>query len=304
MQQLVKDLKRIKDLNIYENVSLQRLTTIKVGDFAKLFLMPQTLNSIEETIRFLHKRGIKYKIVGNGSNLIIKNSPKIVLSLSKLNLIKSHNKFIEIYSGATIAGFINWCIKNSLGGMESLFGIPGSIGGAVSMNAGANGIAIGDFIEEILIVNKEGSFWQKVSKDTFSYRKANLPKKSLICAIKIRINAKKGDKHCIHPQPPQYSRQNIQSFMKKRVATQPLNKPSAGCIFKNPPKVPAWYLIAQCGLQGFFINDAQVSKKHANFIINNGRAKSSDILKLIDIIKEKVLKETHITLKEEVVIWQ
>ncbi len=305
MLQLVKDLKTITDLKVYENVNLKKLTTIKVGDIARLYLVPCTIDSLEKVVKFLHKRNLEYKIVGNGSNLIIKKAPDIVLNLSKLNSIMQYKNSIEVYAGTTISNFIHWCLKHNLGGMESLFGIPGSIGGAVAMNAGANNISIGDFIKEVFIINKDGSYWLTVSKNTFGYRKINLPQNSLICAVKIRIcNTKRNKHYCIHPQAAQYSRKNIQSIMKKRISTQPIGKPSAGCIFKNPKEIPAWYLIVQCGLQGFFINDAQVSKKHANFIVNNGNASSADILRLIDIIKERVLKETNIYLKEEVVIWQ
>ena len=308
LQQLAKDLSKIDGLLIKREVDLSPLTTMKTGGVANIFLLPCSISSLEKTLSFLRKNGISFKIFGNGSNLIVAEDPKVVLSLSLLKNLTIKGQSLIAQSGCLIWETIKFCIENGLGGLEPLFGIPGSIGGAVFMNAGAGGISIGNFLSHILLTSEHGSYWKEVDDLTFSYRKTNIPKNCLISAVKFRIDKtqirqKTKKIYSLLKTRPEQSRKIIQFAMKHRAKSQPIGFPSSGCIFKNPKGTTAWQLITLCGLKGYAINDAQISKKHANFIINRGKAKASDILKLIELTKERVFKETNTLLREEVVIW-
>ncbi len=313
MQQLLRDLRRIDGLIVEENRPLAPLTTMRVGGRAGCFLKPTSLNGLEGLLNYLAGRQIPYRVLGNGSNLIVSDDGiDVVISLSRLKRIyASPGAGLYVEAGCTISNFLKWCLRNGYSGIEPLAGIPGSLGGALFMNAGANGISIGDLVEGLCVTTGEGSQWIDISRDFFHYRKSNIPLGGLISAARFKIMDKARDmngagaknasmisassKEVLH---------NIRKTMWKRRSTQPLGRPSAGCVFRNPSaEVAAWSLIASCGLQGKRIRDAQVSEKHANFIVNLGKASSKDILSLIGLIKKRVWDETGVYLKEEVIVW-
>ena len=313
MQQLLRDLRRIDGLIVEENRPLAPLTTMRVGGRAGCFLKPTSLNGLEGLLNYLAGRQIPYRVLGNGSNLIVSDDGiDVVISLSRLKRIyASPGAGLYVEAGCTISNFLKWCLRNGYSGIEPLAGIPGSLGGALFMNAGANGISIGDLVEGLCVTTGEGSQWIDISRDFFHYRKSNIPLGGLISAARFKIMDKARDmngagaknasmisassKEVLH---------NIRKTMWKRRSTQPLGRPSAGCVFRNPSaEVAAWSLIASCGLQGKRIRDAQVSEKHANFIVNLGKAMSQDILSLIGLIKKRVWDETGVYLKEEVIVW-
>ncbi len=314
LQQLRNDLMRINGVFVADSQPLAPLTTMKVGGRAKIFLMPESVSALENVLKLLAQSGVSYKIIGNGSNLIVPDEGvKVVLSLCLLKAIDRYKRdVLYVEAGCTMAGLLLWCIKNGFAGMEPLAGIPGSIGGALFMNAGANGVQLGDFVSEILLTSSHGSAWMSVPKGFFGYRKSQIPPGTVVSAAKIRLSAKKSGyqqeepisgSHLVATSPSQILG-NIKKIMKKRLNNQPLGRPSAGCVFRNPSEsCSAWALIASCGLQGKRINDAQVSTKHANFIINLGNATSRDVLDLMTLVKKRVWEETGIFLKEEVVVW-
>jgi len=313
LQPFFKELNSIQGLVCEENVSLAPLTTMKVGGRARLFLTPLTITALERLLYVIHQQGICYKVLGNGSNIIVEDGGVgVVLNLSLLNKIQPSDKDrVYVEAGCTLSTFLKWCICNGFSGLEPLAGIPGSFGGAIFMNAGANGVSIGDFIDELYITTSTGSFWVKVSNDFFGYRKSYIPTDGLISAAKLRLCQQREEAHSNNNKKDALwlcdgsrIRNNLKKIMKKRLSSQPLGHPSAGCIFKNPsPDCSAWSLIAACGLQGFRLRDAQVSPKHANFIVNLGHATSNDVLDLIKLVKERVWEGTGVALKEEVVVW-
>ena len=175
------------------------------------------------------------------------------------------------------------------------------------MNAGAYGCSMGDFAEEILITNKYGSSWFRPGLGTFSYRKSNLPEGSIVSGMRLRMAGSKtvsNGKRAVYPRSPLDSLRDIKKIMGKRVSSQPINRFSAGCVFRNPEGFSAWSLIAGCGLQGFKNGDAKVSERHANFIVNLGNARFAHVIDLIEIIKQRVEEQAGIRLKEELVIWK
>ncbi len=313
MQQLLRDLRRIDGLIVEENRPLAPLTTMRVGGRADCFLKPTSLNGLEGLLNYLGSRQIPYKVLGNGSNLIVSDEGiDVVISLSRLKRIQaSSGAGLYVEAGCTISNLLSWCLRNGYSGIEPLAGIPGSLGGALFMNAGANSISIGDFVEGLCVTTSEGSQWINISGDFFRYRKSDVPLGGLISAARFRIMDrvrdmdKAGAKNsAMFSASGREVLQNIRNTMWKRRSTQPLGRPSAGCVFRNPSAdVPAWSLIASCGLQGMRIRDAQVSEKHANFIVNLGKASSQDILSLIGLIKRRVWDETGVYLKEEVIVW-
>jgi UDP-N-acetylmuramate dehydrogenase len=320
---LSKDLRRIEDLQVSESVPLLPLTSFRIGGPAHLFLVPRTLKSLEQTIFYLSNRSISYKVLGQGSNLLISDKGvKLVMSLAALNRIycSVESKFehedhwqvssntslqegrtahghpfrtVSVEAGCRLKSLISWSMRNGLCGLENLSGIPASVGGAISMNAGTNKCFMAEVIDAVQFTGPDGSCWFRRDQLQFDYRAFRLQDKTLISAARIRFGKSNTDQ----------IRQHIRNVMYKRRITQPLGKPSAGCIFKNPQGDSAGKLIDQCGLKGLRIGDAEVSKKHANFIINRGKASAVQVMDLLEIIEERVKKETDVELCPEVSVW-
>ncbi len=311
-QSLFNDLEQIEGLKVEKDISLTGFTTFRIGGRAKLFLTPLSIRALEQALHRLKQAGVSFKILGNGSNLLVSDAGiGAVISLLGLANVISSNGYLTVHAGMTISRLLKWCVDNGMGGIEALAGIPGTLGGALFMNAGACGCEIGNYVEEILLTGPGGSSWMRPSGDTFSYRSCKLPQGTIISAVRIRVNkgqcsydASGSQRQALAPCSRRHCVSRIRQVMKKRFSSQPLGKPSAGCVFKNPQDVSAWSLIASCGLQGFRNGDAQVSEKHANFIINRGRACFAQVKDLIEIVKERVREQTGVLLKEELVIWE
>jgi len=310
MQQLLfSELARIKDLRTERNVRLEGLTTFKIGGKARLFLTPFSISALEKSLKVLVSAGTPFRILGRGSNLLVSDKGvNAVINLSGLSGIERSDNSLTVFSGMTVSRLLKWCLDNNYGGMEQLAGIPATLGGALFMNAGACGCEISSFVEKILLTGPDGSSWTSPSAHTFSYRKSHLPSNMIISAVRLRMSDKKPVSHhencTIFPCSSHESLLKIKKTMKKRLQSQPLGQPSAGCVFRNPARHSAWSLIAKCGLQGLRNGDAAVSEKHANFIVNRGDAKFLHVKDLISIIKEKVREQTGILLKEELIIWE
>jgi len=295
---LFKDLKGIEDLHVRKSVPLLPLTSFRIGGPAHLFLVPRTLKALEQTISYLSNRSISYKVLGQGSNLLINDKGvKLVMTLAALNRIHfphGHSfKTVSVEAGRSLKSLISWSIRNGLCGLENLSGIPASVGGAISMNAGTNKCSMAEVIDAVQFTGPDGSCWFRRDRLQFEYRSFRLPDKSLISAARIRLSK----------SSPDQIRRRVRKVMYKRRTTQPIGKPSAGCVFRNPPGDSAGKLIDQCGLKGLRIGDAEVSKRHANFIVNRGKASAIQVMDLIEIIRERVKKETDVELVPEVCIW-
>ena len=295
---LSKDLERIEDLQVRKNVPLLPLTSFRIGGPAHLFLVPRTLKALEQTIFYLSNRSISYKVLGQGSNLLISDKGvKLVISLASLNRIHSPHghsfKTVSVEAGCRLKSLISWSIRNGLCGLENLSGIPASVGGAISMNAGTNKCSMAEAIDAVQFTGPDGSCWFRRDQLRFDYRSFRLPDKALISAARIQLGK----------SSPDQIRRNVRKVMCKRRTTQPIGKPSAGCVFRNPPGDSAGKLIDQCGLKGLRIGDAEVSKKHANFIVNRGKASAVQVMDLLEIIRGRVKKEAGVELVPEVSIW-
>jgi UDP-N-acetylmuramate dehydrogenase len=284
----------IEKENIKTNESLKDHTTYKVGGTCKYFITPKDLEELINLIKYLRKNNMKYMILGNGSNTIFssKEYDGVIINLSNLNSMKIEGDKIDVEAGYQLIKLSMDALNNGLSGLEFAAGIPGNIGGAIFMNAGAYKSDMSNLVETVTFLdeNLELKTLPKEELD-FSYRKSLFQKNNYII-ISTVLKLTPGDKD------------EIKALMDKRkqrrIDSQPLEYPSAGSVFRNPSEdIFAGKLIEDLGLKGYTIGGAQISEKHANFIINIGNATGEDIKALIDLVKSKVKEEYNIDLHVE-----
>lgn len=275
---------------ILENVNLKNYNTYKIGGTAKYLIKPYNIEKLKELINFLNINNYKYFIIGNGSNIILPDEDYdgVVIILDNINNIEYKNDYVRVEAGCNLNVFINNLINNNYSGLENLFGIPGTIGGAIVQNAGCYGTAISDNLISITYLENDKIIEIGKEDCNFSYRnslfKDNKNKIILSCEFKLN-NGNKDDMLNI-----------IRTNMLKRKNNQPLEYPNAGSVFRNPESISAGKLIEENNLKGYNINGAFVSEKHANFIINKNNATSKDIKELIKYIQETIYKNEKIEL--------
>ena len=290
---ITKKLEKINNLNLKENVKMKDYTSFNVGGEADLLISPQNKKALAKALEYISHTNIPFFPLGSGSNIIVsdKGYRGIVIHLEKLNNLKINKNKIIAQTGISLAKLADKAKEAELTGAEFASGIPGSLGGALFMNAGAYGGEMKDIIESVLVVNYKGEF-QKIDnkKLNLSYRNSILQKKNLI-AIEATIKLEKGEKEKIAAK--------MRELNNKRRKKQPLDWPSAGSIFKRPKNDYAGRLIEEAGMKGYNVGDAQVSEKHAGFIINKGQATAEDIKKLIKIVRNKVYEQSGIYLEVE-----
>ena len=284
----------IEKENTKTNESLKDHTTYKVGGTCKYFITPKDLEELINLIKYLRKNNMKYMILGNGSNSIFssKEYDGVIINLSNLNSMKIEGDKIDVEAGYQLIKLSMDALNNGLSGLEFAAGIPGNIGGAIFMNAGAYKSDMSNLVETVTFLdeNLELKTLPKEELD-FSYRKSLFQKNNYII-ISTVLKLTPGDKD------------EIKALMDKRkqrrIDSQPLEYPSAGSVFRNPSEdIFAGKLIEDLGLKGYTIGGAQISEKHANFIINIGNATGEDIKALIDLVKSKVKEEYNIDLHVE-----
>jgi len=275
---------------------MKKHSSFGIGGKAKILFLPQK----KEDLKFILKYSVKNKIdtffMGSGSNILIsdKGFDGILISLKRSfkNIVFNDNGEIVAGSGVMLRRMVKEAIDKNLKGLESLAGVPGTLGGALYMNAGAYGAEISNYFLSARIINMNGEEIELTKNDVkFSYRKSTFPKDCIL--IEARFKFDKGDIEKI--------KNNKNKFSNSRVENQPLNFRSAGSIFKNPSSsLAAGYLIDQAGLKGCRRGGAMISDKHANFIVNLGKAESSDVIYLIKKIQDKVFAEFNVNLNLEI----
>ncbi len=298
---IVKSIEKLKIGKVEKNVSLKKYTTYRAGGTAKVIVSPKSIDKLLELLKLLKDNNIEYKILGNGSNLIFNDSvyEPVLIKLNDINNCDINNNVITVGAGYSLISLAMRVSRLGLTGMEFATGIPGTVGGAVYMNAGAYKSDMGYIVTEVKAINENLEIVTLYNKDLkFKYRSSFFQThKNYIC-IEATIKLKYGSKKLI--------KEVIEDRRQKRISTQPLEYPSAGSVFRNPENDYAWRLINVCGLKGYRIGGAMVSEKHANFIINVGNAKGEDIRNLILYVKDTVKKETGVDLKveQEFVNWE
>jgi UDP-N-acetylmuramate dehydrogenase len=272
-------------------------TTFRIGGKADALCFVESLVELQQLSSYLGHESIPFLVVGKGSNLLIRNGGfegVLIIMRGDLATIEPHE---ENTSGVTAGGglalsdLITHCSQKGLGGLEFLAGIPGTVGGAVAMNAGAFGEEVGGMVESIEVLTPEGKLTTKYRSElAFSYRNLSLPEKSIVVRASFR---------CVQRNREIVSRK-VSDYLKKRKATQPLEYPSAGSVFRNPLNDYAGRLIEEAGLKGKRVGGAMISPKHANYIVNTGEAKADDVLTLIDLARQRVKEATGIDLETEI----
>lgn len=278
-----------------KNVCLKNFSTFHIGGPASYFHQINNKKDAVTILQYLHKKQIPYIILGKGSNCLFddKGFDGVVL-LNKINHYHiTEEGFLTVGSGHS---FGNICWKVSclgFSGLEFGIGIPGSVGGAIYMNAGAHNFETSHYLSSVAYINTNFEIIREKKENLlFAYRKSYFQKFSFFILEAL---------FQLHKNP--LSKKKLQNLNKKRYISQPLKHKSVGCIFKNPaPNISAGFLIDSCGLKGIAQGDAEISQKHANFIINKGQASANDVLYLINKIKTTVFNKTGILLEEEVKI--
>ena len=294
MNNFILELEKLNLEKIEKDISLSTLTTYKTGGIAKLVVYPNNINNLKQMLKLIHKYNIKYFILGKGSNTLFsdKEFNGVIIKLDKLNNFKIKQTEIYVESGMILSKLVQASVKNELTGLEFAIGIPGTIGGAIYMNAGAYGKNMNNIVKSVIVLNEKFQIKEiPLEKLKFDYRYSIFQdNKNLICvAANIKLE------HGNHDEIASKIKENLL----KRKNSQPLEYPSAGSVFRNPEGNYAGKIIEELGLKGKNIGGAEISTKHANFIINKNNASSSDILNLIKLVQKEVKDKYKIDLKLE-----
>ena len=290
----IDDIKKLKVGKVIENIDLKKYTTYKAGGIGRVLVIPKDIESLQKLFNYINKNNIKYKMLGLGSNLIFGDDiyEGILIKLDEFNDVNISGTTIRVGAGYSLIKLSLLAARNDLAGLEFASGIPGTVGGAIYMNAGAYKSDMGYIVKEIKVLTPDNEIITMSNKELdFHYRTSYLQKNPVYICLEATLNLYKGDRNAILDV--------IRDRKKRRMETQPLEFPSAGSVFRNPPDDFAGRLIEELGYKGKKIGGAMVSTKHANFIINVGNAKGNDIKKLILEIQEKVKEKYDIELKVE-----
>ena len=286
----------MKDVEMLKNVNLQKYNTYGIGGTCKYLIKPKSIMELKDTLKRLKEEKISWYILGSGSNVILPDTDYngAIIKLDNMQDFAIDNDLITVSSGMLLSVFINKMLELGYTNYASLMGIPGTIGGAIVGNAGVKGITIFDYLVSVKVLEPNGDIIILNKEDIdYTYRNTEFKGTKRII-LEATFKGIKGN--------ALEAREKIKETLEKRKNTQPLEYKNAGSVFKNPDGCAAGAIIEQTGLKGLQIGDAQVSEKHANFIINLGNAKSSDIINLIKEIKDKVKEAYNIDLELEQII--
>jgi len=285
---------------ILKDVPMKRYTSMKVGGQAAYLVYPADETDLSAILRFLKDKDMKHRVLGNGTNIIVtdKGLDAALIRITKMKHMRytktAEGAIVDVSGGVSLRNFIRDLAGKGLSGLERLYWIPGTIGGAIRMNAGSFGQTISDALEEISIIDGEGLL-SRIGKDRFLFGYRSSPIGEADCVVGARFALKNRKKKEII--------KDMEYVYRERKKRHPMEYPSAGSIFKSVNNEPAWKFIERAGLKGYTLGGACVSEKHANFIVNLGWAKAQDIKDLIEKIKKEVYERLGVVLTEEVELW-
>ena len=295
-----KLLAALAELNVQHlaGASLAHRTSLGIGGTTDVLLVRRHA-SLPDLVALLDAAGIAHRFLGGGSNVLIDDGelPWVILQLARQDPEwRFDGASVWVDAAADLGRTVTTCAKRDLGGMEGLIGVPGSIGGALRMNAGAYGTQIGSYVREVEVFEsaRRAIRTQRGSEISFEYRHTSFAPDDIMLSVKLELPAK----------PYSEILEGIRICNQKRRASQPLNQKSAGCIFKNPPGFSAGRMIDELGLKGFAVGGARVSDRHANFFVNADHATAADMLGLISEVRERVRRASGVSLEEEVIVWK
>ena len=276
---------------------LSHFTTMGVGGPAEILVQPSTVDEMVLAIERARDLGLPVKVLGAGSNLLIHDAGVrgVVLHTMRLkSFVFGEDGRIEAGAGAHFPTLVKAAARRGLRGIEGGVGIPGSIGGVLTMNAGAYAFSISPMVEQVIVVSpNQGRITLDRGQIEFRYRSSSFGENLVITHVRLRLAS----------DEPEAIKRDMDEHMRHRKQTQPVGVKSAGCIFKNPEGESAGRLLDRLGLKGFSVGSARISDVHANFIVHDGKASASDVAALIEAVQELVLKKTSITLEHEVMVW-
>ncbi len=282
---------KIHNINIAKNEPLNHHCTFNIGGECDFFVQTKSTNSLIDVIYTCNQHNIPYKVIGNGSNLLFDdNGFKGVIIQYTNDTIQYKDKVLSVSSGADMSNVIQYCLNHDIGGFEFAIGIPCKIGGAIVNNLGAYNHSISDNLTTVTVLrNKHLVF---LSKDDcgFDYHSSKIHKKDII----LSANFTPPKQDC------EVTRFKAQQYINKRIISQPLKYPNAGSVFRRKDNLIPAKLIDNAGLKGLRVGNAQISVKHAGFIVNRGGAKCKDVLTLINLIKEDILTKYNQNLELEI----
>lgn len=278
--------------------ALSELTSLGIGGTTDLLLVRRHKH-LPELIGLLKREGVPHRFLGGGTNLLVRDGelPWVMLQLVRPQPeVVIEGNFARVDAAADLGRTVTFCAKNNLGGMEGLIGVPGTVGGALRMNAGAYGTQIGSYVREVELYRAATGRLETLRgpEISFEYRHTSFAPDDIMLAVQLELPSK-AFREII---------EGIRVCNEKRRSSQPLNQKSAGCIFKNPPNGSAGRMIDELGLKGHAVGPARVSDKHANFFINTGNASSAEMLALIADVRERVHRAYGVELHEEVIVWK
>ena len=299
-----KDLSRFWKGRILWDSPMSQFSTLKVGGPAEAVIQVSNVEDLKRLLLWLKEHDIGWWVVGKGSNILVPDSGLAGVTIFLEGEFSSIEKlmapppralgdkvFIRAGGGCLLPKLVHYCTSQSLSGLEFAAGIPGSIGGAIVMNAGAWGAEISSLVDAVILMDSNGKVFSAQGKNLgFSYRKWSMPHNTIVLSATFALTP--GSKEDIKAA--------CRKYQELRRKSQPVADPSAGSFFKNPPHDSAGRLIEEAGLKGFSVGGAKISEKHANFIINTGKASATDMLNLIQLVQQEVFKRFGIRLEPEV----
>ena len=286
------------------NEPLSSHTSFRIGGPADALVYPVDKQDVIVLLKEIKIRGLNYFFLGGGTNLLVRDGGfrGVAISLARMASISLDREFrsvggtfavLHVQAGAPLQRLLNFSVENGLTGLEFATGIPGTVGGAVCMNAGTADGELGDIADSVTLISPDGRLITKSSEEMgFGYRTAKIPGGHLVLEATITLRRDTEEK----------IKNRVKELMDKRKQHQPWGMPSAGSVFKTPQDVAAGQLIESSGLKGKTVGGAQISEKHANFIVNLGSAKAADVLALMEMVKEKVLEVHNVRLEPEIKI--
>ena len=279
------------------NASLKKHTSFRIGGPADYFCLPKSVEELSEALRYARERKLPVAVFGAGTNILVldRGFRGLVIKLDGgLNWIKIDNQRVQAGAGVSLPRLIRVLARKGLGGLEFLAGIPGTLGGSIAMNAGAWVKDIGKYVAEVKVMDREGKHKVLNKKNLgLGYRKSRLQGNPwIVTEVVLKLRRKKKRR----------VEKKIKEYLSKRKATQPLGIPNCGSIFKNPKGDFSGRLIENANCKGIRVGDAQVSAKHANFIVNLGDAKAKDVIKLMTQVQKAVFDKFKIQLEPEIKI--
>jgi len=276
---------------------LTRHTSLGVGGPADIIRVHDS-RRLPEITAFLHGQGVPWRMLGGGSNVLVVDQglPDVLLQLARGEAIAFVGNRAEVPAATNLGTAVLECAKRNLAGMEGLAGVPGTVGGALRMNAGAYGTEIGDVVRAVTVFHGATGLFETVKTENvrFEYRHSSFSPDDVVLAATLEL------RDC----PYAVTLERIKECNRKRLASQPIQEKSAGCIFKNPPGHSAGKMIDELGLKGTQVGGAVISERHANFIVNRDHATAGDVLKLMDLVRARILKAFGLELEEEVIVWR